>query len=458
MYQTIKQVPLKYLKNTSWLFWERVLRLLMGLFVGAWVARYLGPEQFGLLSYVQSFVGLFIVLSTLGLDNIVVREIVKNTNIAASLIGTAFILKLLGAIFMLLIITLTMTTLFEHDSSEKVLIFIVAFSTIFHSFNVIDYYFQSQVLSRYVVYANVLVLFVSSLTKIALIINEADLMAFVWVVLFDSVVLALSYTWFFLKKTDYKIADLALTFRKDVALSLLRDSWPLILSGLVISVYMKIDQVMIREMLDNEAVGQYAAAVKISTAWYFIPVVVASSFFPAIINARKISKDLYYERLQKLYDLNFTVALVLGLPVVFFSSSIIEILYGQDFTQSAAILSVHIFCGFLVFMGVVRGKWILSENLQRYDLYIHVIAAVANIVFNFAFISWFGVIGAAYGTLLSYLFALFFSPLIIKEIRPSFSMILNGYKNVLTLKILKKEYFNGYICTVRMWKNLKKTQ
>ena len=443
MYQTIKQVPLKYLKNTSWLFWERVLRLLMGLFVGAWVARYLGPEQFGLLSYVQSFVGLFIVLSTLGLDNIVVREIVKNTNIAASLIGTAFILKLLGAIFMLLIITLTMTTLFEHDSSEKVLIFIVAFSTIFHSFNVIDYYFQSQVLSRYVVYANVLVLFVSSLTKIALIINEADLMAFVWVVLFDSVVLALSYTWFFLKKTDYKIADLALTFRKDVALSLLRDSWPLILSGLVISVYMKIDQVMIREMLDNEAVGHYAAAVKISTAWYFIPVVVASSFFPAIINARKISKDLYYERLQKLYDLNFTVALVLGLPVVFFSSSIIEILYGQDFTQSAAILSVHIFCGFLVFMGVVRGKWILSENLQRYDLYIHVIAAVANIVFNFAFISWFGVIGAAYGTLLSYLFALFFSPLIIKEIRPSFSMILNGYKNVLTLKILKKEYFNG---------------
>jgi len=443
VYQTIKQVPLKYLKNTSWLFWERVLRLLMGLFVGAWVARYLGPEQFGLLSYVQSFVGLFIVLSTLGLDNIVVREIVKNTNIAASLIGTAFILKLLGAIFMLLIITLTMTTLFEHDSSEKVLIFIVAFSTIFHSFNVIDYYFQSQVLSRYVVYANVLVLFVSSLTKIALIINEADLMAFVWVVLFDSVVLALSYTWFFLKKTDYKIADLALTFRKDVALSLLRDSWPLILSGLVISVYMKIDQVMIREMLDNEAVGHYAAAVKISTAWYFIPVVVASSFFPAIINARKISKDLYYERLQKLYDLNFTVALVLGLPVVFFSSSIIEILYGQDFTQSAAILSVHIFCGFLVFMGVVRGKWILSENLQRYDLYIHVIAAVANIVFNFAFISWFGVIGAAYGTLLSYLFALFFSPLIIKEIRPSFSMILNGYKNVLTLKILKKEYFNG---------------
>jgi len=443
VYQTIKQVPLKYLKNTSWLFWERVLRLLMGLFVGAWVARYLGPEQFGLLSYVQSFVGLFIVLSTLGLDNIVVREIVKKTNIAASLIGTAFILKLLGAIFMLLIITLTMTTLFEHDSSEKVLIFIVAFSTIFHSFNVIDYYFQSQVLSRYVVYANVLVLFVSSLTKIALIINEADLMTFVWVVLFDSVVLALSYTWFFLKKTDYKIADLALTFRKDVALSLLRDSWPLVLSGLVVSVYMKIDQVMIREMLDNEAVGQYAAAVKISTAWYFIPVVVASSFFPAIINARKISKDLYYERLQKLYDLNFTVALVLGLPVVFFSSSIIEILYGQDFTQSAAILSVHIFCGFLVFMGVVRGKWILSENLQRYDLYIHFIGAVANIVFNFAFISWFGVIGAAYGTLLSYLFALFFSPLIIKEIRPSFSMILNGYKNVLTLKILKKEYFNG---------------
>jgi len=171
--------------------------------------------------------------------------------------------------------------------------------------------------------------------------------------------------------------------------------------------------------------------------------VITASLFPAIINAKKVSEKLYYRRLQKLYDLNFFTALILGLPVIVFSNFIVELLYGQQFNQSAQILSIHMFCGFLVFMGVVRGKWMLNENLQRYDLFIHIIGAIANIIFNYIFISLLGIIGAAYGTLLSYIFTLFFSSLIIRKIRPSFYMILNGYKNVLTLQFLKKGYFNA---------------
>jgi len=432
---------IKYFKNTSWVLVEKIIRFTVGLFVGVWVARYLGPERFGLLSYAQSFVGLFTIIASLGLDGIVVRELVKNNNLNDEIIGTAFWLKLIAAFGVLLILAIAIN-LTSNDTYTNILIFIIASATIFQSFNVVDFYFQSKVISKFVVYANIISLFLSSIVKITLILNEAPLVAFAWVILFDSFILACGFIYFYIKKNlKFKIKNLKLKIK--TATSLLKDSWPLILSGIAISIYMKIDQVMIKEMMNAEAVGQYAAAVRLSEVWYFIPMVITASLFPAIVNAKKVSEKLYYGRLQKLYDLNFFIALILGLPVIVFSNFIVELLYGQQFNQSAQILSIHMFCGFLVFMGVVRGKWMLNENLQRYDLFIHIIGAIANIIFNYIFISLLGIIGAAYGTLLSYIFTLFFSSLIIRKIRPSFYMILNGYKNVLTLQFLKKGYFNA---------------
>jgi O-antigen/teichoic acid export membrane protein len=279
---------MKYFKNTSWLFAEKILRMIVGLFVGIWVARYLGPQQFGLFSYAGSFVGLFSAFATLGLDGIVVRELVKDESRRDELIGTAFWLKLIGAFVVLSFLAIAVQFT-SNDTQTNSLIFIIASATIFQSFNVVDMYFQSKVMSKYVVYANIISLLVTSLVKIILILNEAPLIAFAWVVLFDSFVLAVGYLYFFMYNSTCRV--LKLKYHKQVAKELLRDSWPLILSGIVISVYMKIDQVMIKEMLDSEAVGQYAAAVRMSEVWYFIPVVISSSLFPAIINAKKSVKN-----------------------------------------------------------------------------------------------------------------------------------------------------------------------
>ena len=428
----------KYFKNTSWLLFEKVLRLIATLFIGIWVVRYLGPERFGFFSYAQSFVALFAYIATFGLDGIVVRELVKDESRKDELIGTAFWLKVMGA-FIVLILLAAAVKLTSNSSSTNTLILIIGGATIFQSFNVIDFYFQSKVMSKYVVYANIISLSLSSVTKIVLILSDAPLVAFAWVIFFDSVTLSLGLIFYI--NGDAKLSIKNLQFRPRTAALLLKDSWPLILSGITVSIYMKIDQVMIKEMLGAEAVGQYAAAVRLSEVWYFIPIIIASSLFPAIVNAKKISNDLYNERLQKLYDLQFTIALLLGLPIIFFSAPIIDILYGQEFKQAAHILPIHICCSFMIFMGVVRGKWMISENLQRYDLLIHIIGVVANILFNYIFISSMGVTGAAYGTLLSYIFSLVFSSLIIRKIRPSFYMILNGYKNVLTFRILRKDHF-----------------
>jgi O-antigen/teichoic acid export membrane protein len=414
---------MRYFKNTSWLFAEKILRMVVGLFVGIWVARYLGPEQFGLLSYAQSFVGLFAAIATLGLDGIVVRELVKDPSRQHELIGTAFWLKLIGAMIVLVILALAITFT-SNDTHTNILIFIIASAVIFQAFNVVDMYFQAKVLSKYVVFANIIALLISSLVKIFLILTHAPLIAFAWVTLFDSVILALGFVYFYLKNTSNPIFQNWL-FKKSTAIVLLKDSWPLILSGIVISIYMKIDQVMIKEMINTEAVGQYAAAVRLSEAWYFIPMVIASSLFPAIINAKQQSEALYYSRLQKLYDLMVWMAIAIALPMTFLSDWIIYLLYGEQYHQSGSVLMIHIWAGVFVFLGVASGKWLLTENLQILSFLRTFYGMTLNIILNFILIPKYGIQGASVATLISYMTVSLFSDFFHKKTRKTFFMKIN---------------------------------
>ena len=390
---------MRYFKNTSWLFGEKILRMIAGLFVGIWIARYLGPEQFGLFSYAQSFVGMFTAIATLGLDGIVVRELVKDENRSDELIGTAFWLKLMGAFGVLGVLAIAVNFT-SNDSYTNMLVFIIASATVFQSFNFVDLYFQSKVMSQFVVYVNVISLFISSIVKVTLILNEAPLEAFAMVIVFDSFVLACGFIYVFLKNSKFKIQNL--TFNKSTAEGLLKESWPLIIAALAISIYMKIDQVMIKEMMDAKDVGQYAAAVRLSEIWYFIPMVISYSLYPALINAKKVSEELYYGRLQKLYNLMVWMAIAIALPMTFLSGWVVELLYGGQYSQAGSVLMIHIWAGVFVFIGVASNKWFVLENLQILITINTAIGVFVNIVLNYILIPRFGIEGAAWATIISY--------------------------------------------------------
>jgi len=423
---------MRYFKNTSWLFGEKILRMVVGLFVGIWVARYLGPERFGLFSYAQSFVGLFVVIATLGLDGIVVRELVKDDSKSNELIGTAFWLKVMGAILVLIILTVSIS-FSSNDAYVNTLMLVITSAAIFQSFNVVDMYFQAKVLSKFVAYTNFISLLISSIIKIVLILNEASLIYFAWVVLFDSIVLALGFIYFFLKNSTISIRNLV--FKKTVAIALLKDSWPLILSGIVVSIYMKIDQVMIKEMLNIEAVGQYAAAVRLSEAWYFIPMVISASLFPAIVNSKKISKELYYERLQKLYNLMVWMAIAIAIPMTFLSDWIVELLYGGQYNEAGSVLTIHIWSGVFVFLGVASGKWFVTENLQMLSFWRTFNGMVVNVALNFILIPKYGIQGAAIATLLSQCMAAYIFDFFNNKTKKMFFMKSQA---ILLLSVLKK--------------------
>ncbi len=403
--------------------------MVVGLFVGIWVARYLGPQQFGLFSYAQSFVALFATIATLGLNGIVIRELVKDESKRDILLGTAFGLKLVGALVVLFILAIAINFT-SNDNYTNTLTFVIASATIFQSFNVIDFYFQSKVLSKYVVFANIISLFISSIVKISLILNNAGLIAFAYVVLFDSVVLAVGFLYFYFYN---HLSIRSWRFKKSVAFSLLKDSWPLILSGIAVSIYMRIDQVMLKEMLGSKAVGQYSAAVRLSEAWYFIPLVISSSVFPAIINAKKQNKGLYYSRLQRLFNLNVWMAIGIALPMTFLSDWVMILLYGEQYNQAGSVLMIHVWAGIFVSLGLASGKWFAAENLIMLSFWRTFYGMVVNIVLNYYLINMYGLQGAAVATFFANFLAAFLFDVFNKKTRAIFFMKLKAF-NILLMR------------------------
>ena len=408
----------KYFANTSWLLVERTLRMAVSLFVSIYVVRYLGPERFGLLSYALSFVGIFVVLATLGLDEVVVRELIKTPEQREKILGTSFLLKLVGTLLMWAAILFAIP-LTENNLQTNILIIIIAFGTVFQAFNVIDLNFQAKVKSKYVVHAQFVQLIISSIVKIILVVNEAPLIWFASIYSLDVIVLAMGLVFAYLYNGD-NIFSWKWSF--ETSKYLLHDSWPLILAGVVVSVYMKIDQVMIKEMLGAKEVGLYAAAVKLSEAWYFIPMAIASSLFPAIINAKVYQKEVYYQRLQKLYDLMVWIAIAIALPTTFLSTLVVEFLYGKEYLGSSSVLIIHIWTAVFVFLGVASSKYLLAENFIKKTFYRTFIGALLNIIMNYYLIGIIGIQGAAISTLVSHFFAAYFYDILDKDLRIMFIM------------------------------------
>ena len=393
----------KYFSNTSWLLFEKVARLFLNFFVTIYVIRYLGPKEFGLFSYAISFYGLFVAFISLGLESISVRELVKFPEKRDEIIGSVFYTQLVGSVIAISLIALTLLITSE-ELFTSILILIISVSSFFQTFNVIDYHFRSMVKAKYSVYVLFTSVLLISLIKFSLIIIQAPLIYFVIAYAFEFVLNAIGYLIVYhlqkLKVVNWK-------FDKKLTLNLLKDSWPLILSGVVVSIYMKVDQVIIKKMLGAEEVGFYAAAVRLSESWYFIPVAISNALFPAIVNAKNISKELFHSRLQKLYDMLAWIAIGISIPVSFFATDIIKLLYGSKFLPSVPILTIYIWAGTAVFLGVASGQYLVTENLTKISLMRTSLGMFANVVLNIILIPKYGIVGSAIATLISYSLATF---------------------------------------------------
>jgi len=389
------------LGNSTWLFMDKVIRMGVGLIVGLWVARYLGPGRFGLLNYGIAFTYLFSAVATLGLDSIVIRELVKSPENRDQILGSAFALKLIAGLFAFGFVMISITIIRPGDPVTLWVVGLSAAGLVCQSLNVIDLLFQSRVQSRYTVYAANSAFILIALVKVVLLLKAAPLVAFAWAglgeVALTSLFLVVAYR---ARRMDIRAWRSKLHVMRD----LLWASWPLMLSGISITISMRVDQVLIGQMLNDKQVGIYSAAVRISEIWYFIPVGIAGSAFPLLIESKKQNEHIYYQRLQKLYNFLVMLSIAFSMAMTVLAGPIIKLLYGPAYAASAAVLCIMIWSGVPVSFGCAWSNWMILENRTRTMFLFQITTAAVNLVLNIILIPRFGIVGSAYATLISYSF------------------------------------------------------
>lgn len=386
------------LLNVGWLSVNKVIQLVANLIIGVWVVRYLGPEQFGVISYAISFVAIFKIIALLGLEGTVVHQLVQEPDNANEILGTVFLLRLLGGSLSIVFLVVGLHFI-SIDRHTAWIVVIIGLENLLDAFLCIDLWFQARTRSKYTSLASMFVVLTGAILKSLLILFQAPLLFFAIEVLVEKILLSIGLVYFY---SVQKKSILHWKFRWQWAKSLMVISWPLVFSGIGAALNLRIDQVMIGSMRTTNDVGIYAAAAKLSETWYFIPGFVAVSVFPMLLRSKEQGREMYETRLQQLYDLMALLSLAIAVVVTLSSPWLIQLLYGDAYRDTAVVLSIHIWAGVFVFWERILSRWLIAESIIKFSLVRHLVGASANIILNLLLIPRFGVYGAAVSTVISY--------------------------------------------------------
>jgi O-antigen/teichoic acid export membrane protein len=428
----------KYFKNTGWLMMARVGTLIIKMLTGIAVANYLGTAGNGILNYPMALITFFMAASALGLDAFVTRELLQRPQSKNVLLGTAFALRLSAGFIVIPLIYLTYFLITGISNTISNIPFnfiaIVSFVCVIQSVNIIDSYFQSQVQGRKIMIVQVIANTISALTKILLIFLAAPIAYFIWALLADAAFLAIGYLWMYNKNKE---SVFHWTFDSKIAKYLLKMAWPLAFSAILVTLYMKIDQIMINSYLGSSSLGIYSTVVSLSESWYFIPVATVSALFPAIMNARKDDGQRYQNRLQNLYDLMSFISVGIAIIMTFASPLVYKILYKAEYAAGAEVLAIHVWAGIFVFLGTASGQYLIAEGYTKLSLLRTAVGAFVNIILNIWWIPIFGIKGAAWASLIAYAVATFYIILIPKTRAQGFMMLKSIFQINLIRKLIK---------------------
>ncbi|QSV69439.1 MAG: flippase [Aphanizomenon flos-aquae KM1D3_PB] len=418
--------------NTGWLFVGKVFRLFISLCMGTLVARYLGPEKFGTLQYALAFSSFFLPLSTSQMGKIVTRDLVQKPVSKDKILGTAFIVQIIGGILAATLSIMFIKIIYPQSSYIHLLVAIVAIKFIFNSFQPIENWFESQVKSKFQVLASNLAFLIITIIKIFLIVFKAPLFLFASIISLEAIIYATGLIFYY--QLDHQNIRTWTTDFQSIKY-LIRESYPQFLSTTAILIYASLDQVMLGSMVGHSSIGIYSSAVILCESLSFLPLIISSSLYPSMIKAQSLSKSTYRNKLQKIYDFTSLLAYAIIILIVPLSGFLINLLYGDNYQLASPILSIYIFTSLFTFQGEVMSNWIVTEGLQHFNLYAKLVGLAANIMLNLLLIPLYQGIGAAIATLVSASLANYFCFLFWKKTRTN--AILTTKALLLPFRLLK---------------------
>lgn len=406
----------KVVKNLVWAVIGKIVTLLGSLLVGIFVARYLGPEQYGLMNYVFSYIAVFQVFASFGLDSIEIREEAHRNDEKNKLIGTAFLLKILFASITILLVVISVW-IFEADTFTKWMIIMYSLSMIMNSFGVIRNYFTSIVWNEYIVKTEITRTIIGAGIKVALLLIHADLIWFILSTLFDTILLASGYIVSYRRKID-RIRNW--TFDKTTALYLIKQSFPLLLSGAAVVIYQKIDQVMLGNMIDKTAVGYYSVAGKFTEICLFIPTILSQTITPILVKAYHENIDDYQRKAKSFMNITIWGTIIICIGICLISNPLIKYTFGTEYTAATILLQIMIFKTIGYASAQITGALIVIEEKQKYVVIRNIIGCLVCIGLNLLLIPQYGVVGAAIASVITAISTGYFSHLLIPSYRSYF--------------------------------------
>ncbi|EFO79238.1 polysaccharide biosynthesis protein [Oscillochloris trichoides DG-6] len=410
----------RIIHNTGWLMLDRILRLMAGMLVSFWLARYLGPSAFGSYNYalaLSMFVGS---VATLGLDTIVVRELVRDPPAAPTILASAALLRFCAGLVAVGLATLAVALL---RPAEPVILLLTLFFSLaapLQAFSTIDLWFQAQVDVRPIVTARTLAFILATLLKLWLLLIHAPILAFAAMFALEALLGAGAALFAYQRRTR-----MLWQWRCTVAQarSLLTASWPLIFSGLLVTLYLRIDQIMLGQMVGDAEVGLYAAAVRIAEAFPLLPIAIVTSAYPTLVALRQSDPQRFSAQLQRLYALVAALGYASTLTVTLTAPWLLQLLAGPSYAAATPILILLTWAGMFSALGVARTTYLNAENLTHLHTITVLIGAVANVGLNWWLIPHWGGVGAALASLITYWLAAHGTCFLLPQLRPAGRMM-----------------------------------
>ncbi len=421
----------KIIQNTSWIFTDNAIRICVNFFVSIWVARYLGPIYFGALSYALALTSMFNVVAYLGINDLVVRELVHFRHLQNKIMGSAFLLKIIGSV---LSVAISTSLAFWTRSSQPqvvLMVFLISISFTFQALDVIDFQYHSKILSKYSIWMRNIGFLVFSTLKVIFILMNLPVVYFALASSIEILVGSIAVVIIYIAQ---KNSPFGWRVDKKIFKKLFLGGLPILVSGTLALIYLKIDRILVGRIIGDVALGNYSAATALCDPWVFVPSAIATSVFSTIIDTRKANHKLYLDRMRMILSFLMQIAFVVALLETLFAPFLISHLFGSSYSAAAPVLAVYIWTILFVFVDAGAVKWFLVEDLQRFLAYRALIGAVIAFMLNYLLIKRYGIVGGATAAVLTQFIIIYLFNLLFFKTRALFKMQTKAFVDVITLQ------------------------
>ncbi|HPM49012.1 MAG TPA: flippase [Methylotenera sp.] len=394
---------------------ENLIRLTAVAAVSFWIARHLGPSQFGILNFASALVAIFLSVATMGFDTPVILRLTQ-TERPGEVLGTVLFIRTLAGLLLLLLAVGLIFSLKQNEPTTLWVSVIVSLSIFVNAPTIFDYWFKANTSAFLPATARTLGTLLAVAAKVICIVMGLGVVALAWTITLEALLTSIGLIGVYLYATK-RLTLNRLSVNQKLAKLLIVESWPYLLSAVAVVAYMKIDVVMLGYLSTNTETGIYSLAQKLSEVLYMVPIVLIDSAYPALAKRFLDSEQNDSKHGQMLFDLAVGGSLIATIVSVLLARPVIEFVFGESYQSSIQIFYLHAWSCVAIAMNTARHRWFAAIGLQRYAPIVTVLGLFVNVLMNLALIPSLGAMGAAITTVASYFISGYLASFMFYELR-----------------------------------------